>query len=569
MMVDLWVLYKFHHFYVFVFNYFWCVYKQFLSVLKHFVLNTFKALELVIKMLCNNCGKECKNKGSLANHIKACTGKPPSCTYCKLEFFNQQSLKRHISNCKEYLKHREIEESTKLINEQNKHEIERIIQEKQNEINRINQEKQDEISKLKTLVLKLETDKQIETTKLLTRNECLTKENQDLKTLNFNLSNKPSIQNNNTIVNNGIMTSNLVPLTDELIKDTVKKLDPLKHKNLDSMCSVLMEGIGPSGVLKDSSRQVLELNIEGKIIKDPKGKLLCNKIAKHPSIIEKKEEYTALYCKMGNDHLNRMAKTAAENDKREEEKTQQKKIAEDKKRRDDYKQKVKERNKEDNELYDNSEDEKEEKKQEDRPIHKQERIKDQIYEVEQEQEPANFDPNYQEILCNFTNLSNPLVLQKHLPKNFPLKNNPREAPVIVDPLEGIIEKVKKFCDRGIGGPRGFLNDFLFSTPEGIASCLDEYFDIKKLNFKVIGDNKQSFELTKEKIEIIIRTAFEHNCPGLNIPEVILKSMQKIVDKREKESLERFRVNLKWARREDLDTSFMDEIMKHLKAKCYE
>ena len=157
------------------------------------------------------------------------------------------------------------------------------------------------------------------------------------------------------------------------------------------------------------------------------------------------------------------------------------------------------------------------------------------------------------------------MLQKKIPHRFKHRNNPRESvtEIIVDPLEGLTETVKKFCDKGISGKRGFFHNFLFAIPEDIAYCLDEYFDIKKCNFKIIGDNNKQVELTREKIKLVIIYAFEYNFPELTIPEVLVKSIERIANEDTKKSLEQFQSNLAWAR-ETTDESFMNRVMNTLK-----
>jgi hypothetical protein len=493
-------------------------------------------------MECIDCGKICKNKQGLSIHKSSCINKVnPLCPFCKEKYFNNQSLKRHVEVCKERIRIKQEEE----YEEQKQIELQRLEHQKQAELQRLELENQSEVERLKSIINKLKHQNHLDSKVFETKIKCLEKEVEYFKA-------NPLV--NNTInVNNGVM-NNLIPVTDDLISSAAKKIDPLVHKTFEDMCDVLVGELKYSAVLTDISRKTLEVNIDGKIVTDPQGMNICEKIAGNQAIKDKSQEYKDVYVQKEKDKLNRelehIRKVESDRKKHQDEISKDKSQKRSQTRSSDI-------------LYDS-----ESESEEDRPTDsdKSQKVQDTINTVDTL--PAESLESFSKIIVESAHLSNPKMLQKRLPRRFNHKKNQIELPAPKDPLDGIKDKVQRFCERGIGGIRGYLDKFLFGSPESIALCLDDYFDIKKYKFNIDSDKNHSQEKTlldQSKIEIIIRSAFLLNCPGLQISDSVCKALEKS-NKQMKEALDQFKANLRWARNEiddEVQHSFMKRVMNLL------
>jgi hypothetical protein len=431
-------------------------------------------------MDCPNCKKQYKSKGGLTRHIKSC--KNPICDFCESSFFDNRNLKRHLLICK---------------------------QKKQ-----IESEKKEEAQSLKEKISSLE-------------HKILENENKFLKTLPVQ-----QVQvNNNVIINN-----NLVAFTDDMITQATKKINPLIHKTFDDMCNVLLEEFKHSAVLVDIARKTLEVNIDGKVLVDPEGFTICDKIAKHQAIKEKNKEYKQIYCQKEIDRQDQLLNAINHNKRLEQKRKEKIKHKEEKAQARYRRNLIREK---DSNLYDYSSDE------------------DSVSsssESENEIQISNIPDSgedYTKIIIESEKLINVKHLQRRLPKRFRHKSHINSTNTSQDILEGLNKVIERFYDLGLTG-------FLFYTPEKIAKCLDSHFSLVSNNFEVVGDDNLVYTFTRERLEIIIRMAFEKICPGLEVVESVLKSFESVGVI---EEVKQLKINLRWARDEDeTDSSFMDRVM---------
>jgi hypothetical protein len=239
-------------------------------------------------MNCEYCNKELKTKAGLTTHMKFCKLGSSVCEYCEKDFLLSANKKRHIDSktCVKYIEHleKESKNQTLKISRQEKMIVE-SKQKKENFKETLSQ-KDSQIKELQTRVeyLQSQCDQLLATTSTLAKKTGNVINKQQITQVN---------SNNNT----------LMPLTDDLIKKAVSQIDVHVHKSIDSMCDAFVKGIIETAWITDSSRNTLEVNLDGTIIKDYRGKKICEKIAGNEAMKLKRQEYIDTYSEKVNDYI--------------------------------------------------------------------------------------------------------------------------------------------------------------------------------------------------------------------------------------------------------------------------
>jgi hypothetical protein len=194
------------------------------------------------ELICDFCNKKFLNKYILQNHqntAKYCLdiqnkniSKEFICEYCNKSFIRKDGLKDHLSSCKDKIK---IENTSNIIKlTKNYEKANKIILSQKEELQKIKQQiKEYELYKIlyeesKIKINKLEDDVKILSLKAVeSSNKIL--ENITTKAIE-NAGNKTTT-NNNIVNNKNQILNNLVPLTDQYMRDQAQyfSLDYIKY----------------------------------------------------------------------------------------------------------------------------------------------------------------------------------------------------------------------------------------------------------------------------------------------------------------------------------------------------
>ena len=286
---------------------------------------------------CEVCQKSFKSKSGLATHKKFCKVLILLCSYCNKPFSNTANLKSHIDSktCPKYTETLELqlnlqkEENAKLKN-------------KNIQLNKKNK------------TLKERNDKyriQIEVLQETLKNAEKLKGNKIVNNIQ-----------NQVNTNNTVNTQILVPLTDDKIKEAVNCIDINRHTTLDSMCDVIAKKIIDTAWITDASRNIIEVNLDGTVIKDLKGRRLCEKLVESEALQDKRKEYIKACTTSLKNNLENVQEQIRKSQKQEMKRKLEEKKVEEKGQREYRKQLLREKSKQQDCLYDQSESESESEK---------------------------------------------------------------------------------------------------------------------------------------------------------------------------------------------------------------
>ena len=235
---------------------------------------------------CETCNKICTSKSGLTQHLKKCLNTTNfKCDYCNYTFSTKHILKLHIENksCNEHKKVLELEEQTKVNNlkEQNK-----IFEEENNNLKQKIKEYENKVEQQSLNISKLYQEIEKKEQEI---------QNKDQMTKQMINMNKDLIQKvGNKIINNtnNSITYNLPVLTDEKISEI---MSPIVFDNKTTNSTAYCKKLSDAGLNKfifktDRNRGHVIYNLEGKEVRDDKGKEVCQRIANNPMTEVKVQE---------------------------------------------------------------------------------------------------------------------------------------------------------------------------------------------------------------------------------------------------------------------------------------
>jgi hypothetical protein len=234
---------------------------------------------------CGYCNKTFSSKSSLNLHIKSVCNKQDNillCLYCSLSFSRKYVLDKHLNVCPKKNEYTLNQEILRLKEEQQK-----IHEEHTTQINKLKedyQKLQEEYTKYRSnssIMYQSVKEQNIELNKRIEYYKGRIKTFQDKDKLE---SSKPvpivnNINTTHNTINNNLYIQNLEPITDELIRETGKKVGMMDLKEgapgiMRKFHPVLKDKI----ICTDASRNSLLYNYNGKLKRDTRGRMISDKI---------------------------------------------------------------------------------------------------------------------------------------------------------------------------------------------------------------------------------------------------------------------------------------------------
>ncbi len=266
------------------------------------------------KYICNTCNKTFSSKGSLKTHIETVCNRSENlnlfCLYCNIEFSRKSTLETHMKQCPK----------------KGEYEVRQLYTSLQKEFEEYKFQKEQEIVALKSALEKSQQEhelyrknnaKAIEAFK-----ECVIEKDKKLEFLRGKIKvheireqdymkqerskqvNITNINNNNTV--NNLYIQNLEPITDELIRETGKKVGIMDLKEgapgiMRKFQPVLKNKI----ICTDASRNSLMYNYNGKLKRDTRGQMITDKImsSTEPQYRTYKEEIDNYYRNLDSEEM--------------------------------------------------------------------------------------------------------------------------------------------------------------------------------------------------------------------------------------------------------------------------
>jgi len=200
---------------------------------------------------CEFCKKDFSTKGVILSHQKSAKycleiqGKNVknvsnfNCEYCNKNFTLKHNLNDHVIICKEKKKKEQETKDTKLIKDHNK-EIKKLKEEYDKEIKKLKEEydkeHNKEISLLNQIIKKLEV-------KLESYEKRL-----------FDMASRPNTNNKTVVITN----NNLLPLTDDVLRQSAKNFSIDHAKNINGITRHFTESLEDHIACTDQSRSIFK-----------------------------------------------------------------------------------------------------------------------------------------------------------------------------------------------------------------------------------------------------------------------------------------------------------------------
>jgi hypothetical protein len=257
------------------------------------------------KFVCDTCLKEFVTKGNLVKHLKnpcSIEGKTYICTYCDSNLKRNNVLVNHMKQCPRkgeyevrqlYTSLQKDFEEYKAQKEQEILDLKSTLQKSQQEYELYRKNNAKAIEAFKECVI--EKDKKLEFLRGKIKVHEI-REQDYMKQERSKQVNITNINNNNTV--NNLYIQNLEPITDELIRETGKKVGMMDLKEgapgiMRKFQPVLKNKI----ICTDASRNSLMYNYNGKLKRDTRGQMITDKImsSTEPQYRTYKEEIDNYY----------------------------------------------------------------------------------------------------------------------------------------------------------------------------------------------------------------------------------------------------------------------------------
>ena len=232
---------------------------------------------------CNICHKTFSSKPNLKLHLQTICQRDENlkivCNFCQSEFSRQSNLSKHLKICPKKGEYSEKQQALQLTKdlEEAKAKILSLSQDYEAQIKKVQDEfnlYRQNMSKMYKSVTEQNTELKQRIENLKGQNKILQQNKSDEKSKNITINN---INNNNTI--NNLYIQNLEPITDELIRETGRKVGMMDLKDgapgiMRKFQPVLKNRI----ICTDASRNSLVYNYNGKLKRDTEGRLITDKI---------------------------------------------------------------------------------------------------------------------------------------------------------------------------------------------------------------------------------------------------------------------------------------------------